>query len=150
MNLDDFDQGADYGSAFGLLPTIDFNNISNGTVWFSVNLPEGWYKRNIKFTINYNLNGSDGTKNILIENMFWCLEHLDAPNVGNYTSFTSENIVTVSGDEGKFTNLDFMHELSKSLFNSSTSRILFKITRNVTVLNNYGGTFQLISIKLTQ
>ena len=153
MRLDDVSTGSDEGTAFNIVSCIDFINTSDGAIWFSFKFPDSWLTTsNIRFTIQYNCNGVDNSKNIRINTQAWAVNNGATPNVGAPNDSNIDNIPTSAGNTNILTDL----VLSNGIVNSgnlgaSTSTIMVKMTRESTNgADTYTGTFQIIAVQVDQ
>lgn len=153
FNYDDTDLGVDGGMAFGMIDTADFNNAEDGTIWAGFSYPSNWSDTSdIKFDIEYSLNGSDNTKNVRLVFQGWAIDNGETPVEGSPDVNNNVDITSSNSNTGK----NYVFELPStvipnSALNTNTSRIIIKFTREASnASDTYGGTLQLISIKARQ
>ena len=148
-HFDDTDVGVVLGSTFNIFESLNFENVNNGAVWFSFDMPNDFdTTKDINLKITYMLNGADSEKVVELEHKYWAVGTGDVPNI---STPDDTNLITV----GTTTTQNI---LKKEYFDIITSNdisgddtIVMRIARIASgVTDNYSGTFQLISVTAYQ
>ena len=68
VDLDDINTGADNGQVFGIIDSIDFSSLEDGTIFSTFKFPDGWsLDEQINIDIFYHLEGNDPAKNVRLK-----------------------------------------------------------------------------------
>jgi len=150
-SLDDTLVGADFGSALTVFPSIDFMTATDGAIWATFKKADIWsYLKDIKFQMTYNLNATDNGKNVKINFKTWATDTSELPTSTQDASY-DETIVSGATNTDKLSVLTCATaKVALASMTATTQYITIKITRDNSVASNYGGTFQLISVKAYQ
>ncbi len=151
VSLDDTLVGADFGSALSIFPSIDFMTATDGAIWATFRKLDIWsYLKNINFLVTYNLNATDAGKNVRINFKTWATDTSELPSSTQDASY-DETIVSATTNTNKLSILTCATaKVALASMTVNTKYITIKITRDNSVTTNYGGTFQLISVKAYQ
>ena len=152
MSLDDTIIGVDYGTAFNMYPTCDFGSSASGAIWIDVNFPTGWLiTKDVVFEINYSLNGVDNAKNVKLNANVWSINSAELPLSTTPDATSTDTIISAAANTNAFTNLALTNiKVPLATLSASTKSISLQLMRDVTVASNYGGTLQLISVRVKQ
>jgi len=149
--LDDTLLGCDFGSALTLFPSIDFMTATDGAIWATFKKTDIWsHLKDINFQMTYNLNATDDAKNVKINVKTWATDTSELPTSTEDASY-DETIVSATTNTNKLSILTCATaKVALASMTATTKYITIKITRDNSVASNYGGTFQLISVKTYQ
>ena len=149
MEIDNTDHECEYGSAFGMVKTMDFPKSDDGAVWFSCDIPNGFDQdstSHINFDIIFNDSGIGPVYNIILNTKIWVVGDNEYPNILNPDHNTDNSVPTSSSGTKRRETLT----VSIDKFQDNDT-IIFKLKRSSTnVLDTYNGTFQLISVIVYQ
>jgi hypothetical protein len=151
VSLDDTLLGVDFGTALTIFPSVDFGIATDGAVWATFKKADVWtHLKDINFQIVYNLNATDNAKNVRINVKTWATDTGELPTSTQDASY-NETIVSAASNTNKLTILTCtIAKVALASMTANTKYITIKITRDNSVASNYGGTFQLISVKTYQ
>jgi hypothetical protein len=147
--LDDTNTGIEYGSVFGIYKTVDFSTISDGSCWVTAEFPASWSTASdLDIDIAYSLSGNDPSKTVRLNVDFWSLIETDTP-VSTVSDITINNdIATSSTNIAKYTD-DALTSVGNAYLESGMKSFAIKLTRDISE-DDYSGTLQLISVKISQ
>lgn len=150
MSLDDTNTGSSRGTAFSMIQTIDFANGEDGSVWATFNFISALdASKNLNLDIYYNLSGSDDDSTVEFQTEYWCKGVSETPSASSPTGTNNESISTGTGEDGSIRDQSLDSIPSADI--SSGVIITLKFTRTGSNVNDdYSGTFQLISVILSQ
>ena len=153
MRLDDVATGADRGTVWSIIDTVDFEQSTDGAVWFSFKFPSGWDDtKDINFTLKYTNNGNDQGKSIILNTSAWAIEAGDIPNASSPDASNVDTIGTSSSNIDNFSSVQLSNgKVPSAALTATTDTIAIKLTRDAdNASDNYTGTFQLISVLANQ
>ena len=154
FSFDGDDPGSDAGIAFGISECIDFSPNVSGSVIANIVFPSSWdITKDVKFKLEYNLNGTDNAKNVKINLTYWVLNTNDTPNIASPSaSGLTEYIYSDSTNMNKTNEVTLNTCLVTSAnLTANTKSIVIKLTRDGGHgADSYGGTFQLLKVTATQ
>lgn len=153
FNFDDTDTGVDGGTAFDIYDTADFNADNDGSIWFGFKFPDGWDDtKDIKFTVQHNLNGVDDSKIVKLDLKCWTIANGETPSNVSPDDSGSDNITSATANMGKHNETVLTNgKVSNANLSSTTKRIACKLTRDADDSGDtYTGTFQVMAIRAYQ
>ena len=149
MILDDENTESNYGSIFGLYQCVNFPTTEDGSVWISGKFPDSWdTSEDLSIDIVYSMNGNDPSKTVRFNIDFWSQSNGDIPDVDTPDVTVTNDITTGTSNIGKYYE-ETMNNVGNSYIESGIKSFVMKLTRDVSN-DDYGGTFQLIGIKIYQ
>jgi len=147
-SLDDTDDDISRGNAFNMVETINFNDLSNGAIWFTFQFPASFDgSKDINMILYYNLSGSDDSKIVTWQTKYWVYGDTTTPNPASPTGTNSDDINTGLSQDGKRQSKILSTIPNVSLTSGHT--ISLKFTRLVS-LDTYTGTLQMIYVYMYQ
>ncbi len=153
MRIDYVNLGCDKGTAFEIISTVEFNNVLDGSIWFSFKFPDSWdITKDIIFDIQYNCDGIDNGKNIYFNTQTWVINAGDTPNISSPNNNNYDNIVTALTNSNVLADLTLpTGKIPASNLTINTNTIVVKLTRESThITDTYGGTFQIVAVQIRQ
>jgi len=151
VSLDDTLVGCDFGLALNVFPCIDFQNTADGAVWATFNMMKFWSEaKDILFDVTYNLNATDAAKNIRLNFKTWSIDSAELPLVTEDNTY-NEAFTSATTNTNKLTvKTCATAKIANADISATAKYLTIKITRDNSVVSNYGGTFQLISVRAYQ
>jgi len=136
-----------YGTSFGIVETLDFSAVDDGTIWGSFSLPESWSTdSNINCKLNYSLDSIDTGNDVYLEIAYWVLDESETPLQGSPEQVGFTTIAASLNNQQKFATISLTALLAGHL-TSNSKKIIFRLTRLSTHVNDtYTGLFNFISL----
>lgn len=151
MVADSTDYGVDAGTAFGMVPSMNFGKSTsvNGTIWIAFNFKNSGFKSssNVNMDMKYVMNGTTTTtKNVRMAVSYWVVNTGGIPVIGSPTAGpTSYDISVESTAPGTYMASDAFVVIPSGSLSTNTEMIILKLTRQATSgSDTYGGTMQLM------
>ena len=154
FSLDATNVGTDYGSAFSMIPTINFAPFVYGSIWGNFNFRDSGFSitKNMIVDLRYVFNGSVGsTLSCKINVNIWVVNDTNVPSSGSPSATQTTGLSVAIGSTGQALYTDSFMTISNALLGAGTDSIIVKITRNGSDGDDtYTGTFQLTNLIVRQ
>jgi len=152
MALDTAATGVDRGDIFGIIESVDFEPGTDGAIWYNFECSEiADYAVAISSSLSisqdfvFSLNGSDDNKVIALVADVYVINDGQAPTLNSPDHSYTTNITSTAALTGTKNTETFSYTISPGEYSEDTT-IAIRLRRDVSVANNYGGTFQLSKI----
>jgi hypothetical protein len=143
----------DAGTDFGCEVSTRFLTTANSIGYFAFNKPQVWSaSKDVKIAFDYKLSSTPIASDVVKFTLDYSVcSSGEVPNLSSPDVSVSESIAVSAIDPTAFIDIELSTiKIASAQMASGRQRIFCKLTRDVSVANNYGGSFDLISIRLYQ